>query len=332
MTSPDPRCVSPSELDLKYYRLLQQGCGFVDLSDCTQLELHGGDRQRFLHNLCTNDIQKLQVGQGCEAFATTVQGKCLGHILVFCGVQSLVVTTVPGQAEVLLPHWDRYLITEDVQLSDHSQDWGQLLMAGNQASRLLHAMTAQWNLDQDCAHQSFMLDHMVVWARRTPMTAAPTYLLACLRPHLPDLMARLVSAGATQCSLAALHMARVEHGFPWFGWDISDKNLPQEVNRNQRAISFQKGCYLGQETIARIDALGHVNRLLVGVRCESTDVPQVDAPILIDGQNVGHVTSAAYSPRADAGLALAYVRSQHSRPGTRVELPAGPAQIVELHA
>jgi folate-binding protein YgfZ len=139
----------------------------------------------------------------------------------------------------------------------------------------------------------------------------------------------LQSAGAAQCSLAALHMARIEHGFPWFGWDITEKNLPQEVNRHQRTISFHKGCYLGQETVARIDALGHVNRLLVVVRCQSPRVPEVDALLSCDGQSVGHVTSAAYSPRFDAGLALAYVRSQHSRAGTIVQLPDGPAEIVE---
>jgi folate-binding protein YgfZ len=319
MTPSDARRVLATDVDLHDYRHLTQDCGLVDLSDRTQLELSGGDRQRLLHNLSTNDIQRLQPGQGCESFITSVQGKCLGHVFVFAGQQSLIVETSPAQADTLLSHFDRYLINDDVQLHNHGDDWGELLLAGPAALALLRSLTADWALDVQYAHQAIPLRETTVWARRVPMTAEPTFLLACLRDELSGVRQQLQAAGAAACGAAAFHALRIEHAFPWYSWDISDKNLPQEVGRDAVAISFQKGCYLGQETVARIDALGHVNRLLVALHCAQAEVPSPGDELTLDGQAVGTITSSAYSPRLQSGLALAYVRSQHADPGTTLQ-------------
>src|SRR5262249_53366715 len=106
----------------------------------------------------------------------------------------------------------------------------------------------------------------------------------------------LADAGALECMPAAIESARLEAGFPLFGQDITEDNLPQEVGRDAQAISFTKGCYLGQETVARIDALGHVNRRLVGLKFSGTEIPQIGAAIIAGDQQVGRVTSAAWSP------------------------------------
>ncbi len=140
----------------------------------------------------------------------------------------------------------------------------------------------------------------------------------------------LVAAGATECRPAAFDAARIEWGFPLYGVDITDKNLPQEVARDALAISFVKGCYLGQETVARIDALGHVNKLLVGVRFHGATVPSPDTELSAAGQTVGHVTSATYSPRLSAPLALAYVRRGSNEPGTKLSSALGDAAVVRL--
>src|SRR5437660_1325413 len=108
---------------IEQYRALTCGAGLVDFSDRTQVELSGDDRVSFLHNFCTNDIRKLPAGAGCEAFITTVQGKILAHVVVFSGPDSLVLETVPGQAEQIVQHLDRYLIREKVTLRDRSEEW-----------------------------------------------------------------------------------------------------------------------------------------------------------------------------------------------------------------
>jgi folate-binding protein YgfZ len=142
--------------------------------------------------------------------------------------------------------------------------------------------------------------------------------------------AALAAAGATPCDPDAFHAARIEWGFPLFGIDISDKNLPQEVARDALAISFVKGCYLGQETVARIDALGHVNKTLVGVRFDGHTVPATGLELSASGNKVGEVASATWSPRLKAPLALAYVRRGSNTPGTRPTSSAGNAEVVAL--
>jgi folate-binding protein YgfZ len=125
-------------------------------------------------------------------------------------------------------------------------------------------------------------------------------------------------------------MARIEAGTPLFGQDITEKNLPQEVARDALAISFTKGCYLGQETVARIDALGHVNQTLCGLRFAGPDSPPPGTELTIDDKVVAHVTSAAFSPRLGGPLALGYVRRGHTLPGTAFTSSRGPASVVKL--
>jgi len=125
-------------------------------------------------------------------------------------------------------------------------------------------------------------------------------------------------------------MARLEAGFPFFDRDITAENLPQEVGRDAQAISFQKGCYLGQETVARIDALGHVNRVLRGVKFDGPAVPPPATVLLAGGKEVGRVTSAAWSPRRRAPLAFAYLRQSAAKAGTRLESSTGPSEVVAL--
>jgi folate-binding protein YgfZ len=132
------------------------------------------------------------------------------------------------------------------------------------------------------------------------------------------------------CGTTATDIVRIEAGTPWFGRDVTDENLPQEVDRTPLAISFTKGCYLGQETVARLDAMGHVNRTLCGVRFPGPEVPSVGGEIRIDEKVVGRITSACWSPRLGTPLALAYMRRGHNQVGARVPSPWGDAEVVRL--
>jgi folate-binding protein YgfZ len=138
------------------------------------------------------------------------------------------------------------------------------------------------------------------------------------------------SIDVIHCDPQIAEIVRVESGVPMYGRDITDENLPQEVNRNAQAISFTKGCYLGQETVARIDALGHVNKLLVGLKISGATVPTAGTELTAQGKVVGHVTSAVFSPRLNAPLALGYVRTGNNEVGNRVESPLGSAEVIAL--
>lgn len=310
------------------YLALTRSAGWHELPDRTHLELRGGDRATLLHNLCTNDIRRLQPGQGCEAFVLNVQGKIVGHVYVFCGPDSLLLDAPPGQATRLLAHLDRYIIREDVQLLDRSAELSELLLSGPDSADLLRRLGAGELPAELLGHQPLELAGAAVWLRRVDWTSPVAWCLVCQRADREPLGKLLTTAGATPCQAEAVEAARVEQGTPVFGPDISDQNLPQEVHRDARAISFTKGCYLGQETVARIDALGHVNWLLTGLAGE----PLVDAQdeLLVEGKLAVRLATRVYSPQLELPLALAYVRRGLERPGNQIPLSHGTVTVLAL--
>jgi folate-binding protein YgfZ len=277
---------------LAQYEALTRGAGVVDVSDRTKLELRGADRVKFLNSFCTNDIKRLQPDESCEAFICNVKGHVLAHIQVFCRDDALWLDTVPGQAERLAAHLDRYLIREDVQIVDRTADFVAFIVTGEQADGFKIGVAPNARL---------------VWLEKG---------------NIPS---------GSPCRREALEIVRIEQGYPWFGIDVSEENLPQEVDRNQQAISFTKGCYLGQETVARIDALGHVNKTLCQVAFTGQMVPPVGTGLSSGDKVVGHVTSAVWSPKHKAPLALAYVRRGSNDAGTKLSSSAGDATVVALN-
>jgi hypothetical protein len=171
-----------------------------------------------------------------------------------------------------------------------------------------------------------------VCLRRVDIVGPIGFLLVAARAAGAAVGGALRAAGAASVGHAAFEAARIEAGFPLYGRDITDRNLPQEVARDDRTISFRKGCYLGQETVARIDALGHVNQLLVGLRFAGPNVIPVGMELSAAAAKVGQVTSAAISPLQQGSVALGYVRRGHQAPGTRLESSQGTAEVVSLPA
>lgn len=256
--------------------------------DWSSLRVTGPDAASFLHNLCTNDIKKLPEGACCEAFFTDVKGKILASTLVCRGADALHVVVTSPHAADLAAHLERYHIREDLELAV-SEAYPTLFLEGAPPdSELFEAPTLGARL--------------------------------CLDDSCLDTMVRL--------SAPAFEVWRIERGFPLDRVDVDSSRLPQEVNRDAQAISFTKGCYLGQETVARIDALGHVNRKLVSLKFSSSTPPGVGAELTADEKPVGVVTSACSSDRLAAPLALAYVRREHCDPGTRLRSSAGEAEVL----
>jgi tRNA-modifying protein YgfZ len=313
------------------YAALTTGAGLVDFTSRTQLELTGADRASFLHNLCTNSVRDLAPGNGCEAFVLNVKGHIVGHVFIFAGPNSHVVETVPGQAEKLLVHFDRYLIREQVELHDRSQEWTEVLLAGPRAASVLGQLGLPLPPTR-LAHVAAPLNNNPVWLRRIDLTGPGDFVVACRQDQFADVRATLISAGAAGCGEEAFQAARIENGTPLYGIDIGEENLPQEIGRDQLAISFTKGCYLGQETVARIDALGHVNRMLRGVRFFCDAVPRVGTPLFLDASDkpVGQITSSCWSPRLKSPLALAFLKRGHHEPATKLNWEEGAAEVVPL--
>jgi folate-binding protein YgfZ len=289
------------------YQALKSGKAVVKLADWSSISVTGTDRQRFLNSFCTNDVKRLVPGSSCEAFITNVKGKIVGHGLLHCREAEVVFFGAPHQSTRLVAHLDRYIIREDVQLRDTTGERSYLLIAGEVPAGKLNA-SMSWNIVDRGDSKIFEFD--------------PS--------HVSDVLRGLLTEGFVVASSQAFDVARIEAGMPWYGVDFSEENLPQEVGRDAKAISFTKGCYLGQETVARIDALGHVNQLLVGVRFSGRDVPEVGTELVREGRPVGSVTSIAFSPKLGAPIALAMIRREANAVGTRLESAIGECEVVVL--
>jgi folate-binding protein YgfZ len=306
------------------YEHLTRGAGYALLDGWTVLGVRGRDRAGLLHNLCTNDVAGLAPGRGCEAFFTDGKGHVLAHAIVLCRQDEILLWATPGQAMRLAAHIEKYVIREDVTVHDMSQDVRLVALAGQECGRVLGDLIAQ--LDRPLAHVTRSEVDAVI--AKCPWFGPSAFLWQCAASLAEMLAVALAGEGAVRCEAAALEAVRIECGTPYFGVDFDLTSLPQEVNRNDVAISFTKGCYLGQETVARIDALGHVNRLIVSVRLGGSEVPSAGTSLSAGGKEVGKVTSATWSPKLGAPLALATVRRGHHEPGTMLESTVGAAEVI----
>jgi len=290
------------------YRALRDGRACVELADWSSVTLTGRDRQKFLNSFCTNDVKSLEPGTCCETFVLNVKGRILGHGLVSCRENELVFAGMPHQSARLVEHFDRYIIREDVQLRDSTSErkyyftFTSVAATFDDRARLL-----PWNLVGQRDGCLLELDSQVI----------------------PENAASLAMFEESDGSAAwrAFTAARIEAGMPLFGVDFDEHNFPQEVDRDRDAISFTKGCYLGQETVARIDALGHVNQKIVGVRFVESVLPAASVELTKDGAKVGTVTSASFSPQLSAALAIAMVRREACSTGTRMASSVGDCEV-----
>lgn len=294
----------PTEFE-RQYRALLDGTGVSELRDWSSISVSGADRLKFLQNFCTNDVKQLAPGDACEAFFLNVKGKIIGHGLVTGRENELVIVGAPGQSSQLVAHLDRYVIREDVQLQNIT---GERRYFVSCTSADVASVLFPWQLINNALSRVF------------EVTAT----------DIPALTGHLRERGLQFVESPALEAARIEAGVPLFGIDFTSENLPQEVGRDRQAINFQKGCYLGQETVARIDALGHVNQRIVGVCFFDNELPRAGTELKRNGATVGHVTSSIISPQLGAPLALAMVRREAVTPRTRLESAAGPCEVIEL--
>lgn len=293
----------------------------ISLEARTRLELRGTDRLSFLHNLCTNDVGHLLPGTGREAFFTSAQGKLVGHALLYAQQDRVTLVSSPKQAAALEAHLDRYIIREDVVLEDTSMRWDYWLFAGaGTLERFGTLQPAVRSHALGCARFNQGEESLELF--RVPWLGDVEAVLMCCSPNAdwqswPDFSE--IPTAATDVWDAA----RVEAGWPEFGLDIDSSFLAQEVSRDAQAISFTKGCYLGQETVARIDALGHVNRQLGAVSLP-VDIPgKTPFELTVDDRPRGTITSIVHSPRLAHPLGIACLRREISAVGTTIESPWG---------
>jgi folate-binding protein YgfZ len=280
------------------------------------LEVTGADAASFLNNFCTNDILHLQPGQGCEAFFTTLQGKTISLAWLFRHADGVTIDCGETLAASLLGHLDRYLIMEKAKLKDRSHDLASWLVVGPEARDVLRHVFGSVPDEAAYAHAQGKLGDNSVELRDVQLAWPQGVVVVARAPFADEVDRALTSAGIERIAIEVVDALRVENRYPANGHEVTEDRLPQELLRDVTAISFKKGCYLGQETIARLDALGHVNWHLVRLSF-ATDASLIAGQPLDgnDGKAAGHITSFARVADGETLRALAIVRRQFAKPG-----------------
>jgi len=308
------------------YNAATGACALFDLSQLVNVDLIGDDRKTFLHNFCTNEIKSLNPGTGCEAFATNVKGRVLAHMFVFADETKLKLITGLVCAKSLVDHLDRYIITEDVTLDYQSCRQTNMFIGGPASAEHINGLDIDVSSFEPYAHRRTTWNDISLDIHRVDLLGTPGFLVTVDSEQAAVLWNGFVTAGIPAAGRSAFDVLRIEAGLPAYGLDVSDENIVQEVSRTSRTTSFNKGCYLGQEPIARLDAMGHVNRMLRGLRMNTPgDIPQPNAVLSSadDGGEVGRITSSARLSEDSPAVALAYLRRSHAEPGTIVQVNVG---------
>lgn len=303
------------------YEALHHGAAWIDAGTRGRIAVRGRDRARLLHNLSTNDIKKLEPGAGCYAFLLNAQGRMQADVTVFCFAGHFLLETEPETRETVMRWIRRYIIADQVELEDVTEQTAELALEGPGAAAVLAGLNAPVS-DAPYAH----LPWGDVTVARASLTGQPGFRLFLPAAERDATVQRLEAAGARQASDGDARAVRIENGIPRWGDDLHENTLVQESGQ-MHAVSFTKGCYLGQEIVERVRARGHVNRKLARLQVDAAEALPAGTKLSAGGAEAGEITSSVWSPRFGKVAALAYVRVPHGEPGTVLEAAGLAAQV-----
>jgi folate-binding protein YgfZ len=317
------------------FEALRSNCGVYDLGNRAKLFLTGEDRVRWLNGMVTNNIRDLATGQGAYAFLLNPQGKILGDLYAYNRGESIVVDTDRSQLDKILATFDHYIIMDDVEVTNASEQLTALGIAGPKSRQVLEAsgiqipeatplqiFEAQCTCNCDCVQCT---------AVRGEDAGLESYELWLAPDNARKAWDTLVGHGATPLGSEALELHRIVSGVPLYGVDIRERDLPQETEQ-ARALNFNKGCYVGQEIVERIRSRGAVHRKFSGFVAEGSHAISSGTKVVAGDKEAGEVTSAASLRLAGSGrtVALGYIRREIATPGREVMLGGTRARIVSL--
>ncbi len=317
----------------EYAIVREGGAGLSDLSSRGRIEVGGSEAVQFLNGLITNDIKALEEGAWMNAAFPNAQGRlvALARVLRF-GPDRFLFDTEAATHERVLKSLERFTLAGDFRVHDTTGETALVTVQGAHAAEVLRAA-----LGEDAAttargrvHAGTQWDGQELHVIRATHTAEDGFDLIVGAEGAAPLWDALVAAGARPVGLEALEVLRVEAGLPRYGLDMDETNVVLEAAPDD-AVSFTKGCYVGQEIIARIHWRGHVAKRLAGLafdgRAQAVRDDKVETP---DGQQIGRLTSVAYSPALGRSIALGYVKYDYLAPGTELRVAQESAHVTPL--
>ena len=314
------------------YQTLRTATGLLDYSTQAVIEVNGADRTGFLHRLLTNDIACLAPGAGCRTALLTPSAKLIADLVLLADTDSTWLLCDLQRAALVAQTLERYVFSEQVTVANHERETSALALQGPRTvealTRLLGTVVS---LPHPGDHAVIPLEGLLVrWIRHT--LTGDAGVLALVSAENAEAVWRLLrdrglAVGVRPAGWEALNAARIEAGLPWFGMDMDDTNLLPETGLETVAASETKGCYLGQEIVARMRTYGSATKRLMGVLMEGDRPAQPGDRMVRGGEEAGWVTSACYSPALKRPVALGYLKRGAYEPGTAVEIVRGQTRI-----
>ena len=319
--------ISPSQTTDSALQLaaLLDGAGLYPIDNVGWIRVTGEDRVRWLNGMVTNSVQDLQAGKGCYNFLLSVQGRIQGDGYIFAEADALLLETASEQISSLMSLLDRFIIMDDVELSDSSAGRSGLSLSGPEATAMLKTIKFPAVTSGELERQTATWNSSDVTIIHAYSPLVPRFELWASPEIIEALSKALLTAGALTCESQSQEWLRLLEGTPRYGTDIRDRELPQETGQ-PRALHFSKGCYLGQEIVERIRSRGNVHRAFTAFRLEGA-IPDPGALLEADDKQVGELTSVAAIPlpTGNIQLGLGYVRREALERNVPLQYPGGTA-------
>ena len=313
------------------FQALRTGCGVYDLGFRAKISLTGSDRVRWLNGMVTNNIRDLAAGSGVYAFLLNPQGHILGDLYAYNRRESITIDTDSGQAEKILATFDHYIIMDDVEATNLSEQLTALGIAGPKAREVLTPVGFTIPEMRPLQAQSVLWQGTECTLIRGEDTDRLCYEIWLAPANVRQLWDALLAAGSAPVGSDALELHRIVSGIPRYGVDIRERDLPQETEQ-ARALNFNKGCYVGQEIVERIRSRGAVHRKFTGFVADGSGSIAVGIKVVAGEKEVGEITSAASLRLGgqEKTVALGYIRREVGVPGRAVMVGAANATVAQL--
>jgi folate-binding protein YgfZ len=320
------------------YRFARESAALVDKNYRAYFEFTGPDRARYLNAVLTNNIQDLSPGQGCISLLLNANGHIVAEMDVYALLDRLLLGSYAMIREPLGTVLDKYIIMDEVVLEDVTDKRAVLALEGPKTDAVLNALQApQTGWLAELGHTETSVAGIPCRLVRRSPGGVPGCEFIVERARVDELWRVLFEAVRPlggPIGYETLNVVRLEAGIPWFGYDFDEKQIPHEAGLENSHISYTKGCYTGQEIVERVRSRGHVNRRLVGLRFDgATEVP-AGTRLFANGseskataEEIGYVTRTGFSPAACSIIGMAYVRTEHSTPGSALRWANGLAKV-----
>jgi folate-binding protein YgfZ len=310
----------------------RKSVALIDKNYRAYLSFAGPDRVRYLNAILTNNVKDLSAGQGNVSLLLNPQGHILAEIETYALPDSLFCVSYAMIRKRLIEWLDKYIIMDDVTLTDESRRYGTLAIEGPRAAAVAQELTGiELSALAELGRMEATVASIPCWVtKRSPGGIAGCEFLS-ERESLANLWQVLSESvkkhGGGPMGYTALSAQRLAQGAPWFGYDFGEKQIPHEAGLESSHISYTKGCYTGQEIVERVRSRGQVNRRRVELIFDGGGVPAAGEALTVDGKEAGYVTRAAVPSFLSHAIGMGYVRKDHNSLGSRLNWSGGTAVV-----